>query len=78
VKPTTESIKGAYDLATDLQSKADTARIQLSKSLAFFIASSPNACVRELQNARSHLATLRRTQTAALRHIDDAIRSAKP
>ena len=76
MKPTTESIKGAHDCATDLWSKADTSRIQLTQALAYFISDSTPASVRALQAARSHLVGLRRTQMAALRHIDAAIASA--
>ena len=50
---------------------------QLARATAFFEADSTQRCVRELEAARSNLAHLRRTQTAALRHIDDALASAK-
>ncbi len=77
MKPTTESIKAAFDCVADIDAKIAPAQIQLAKAQAFFESDSPQRCIRELQAARSHLAHLRRTQTAALSNIDEAIDSAK-
>jgi len=76
MKPTLESIRGAYDLAGDLVSAGDTARIQLASAKAYFESACPQRTLAQLQCARSHLVKLRRTQMAILKNIDEAIQSA--
>jgi hypothetical protein len=77
MKPTTESIEGAIDCALQLWSKADSTRVQLAIAKAYFESDCAYRCIQTLTAARSHIAQLRRTQMAALRHIDNALQSAR-
>lgn len=77
MKPTTESIAAGVDLALNIESAANTARVQLAMAKAFFEADASKRSVTQLECARSHLVNLRRTQMALLRNIDEAIASAK-
>ncbi len=75
--PTVESIKAAIRSAAYIRSDGDYAILLCSTAEAFFVAGSPVKCVADLKRARKRLITLRRTQTAALTRIDQAIASAK-
>jgi hypothetical protein len=75
-KPTTESIKRAYDHARAIERAGAAALENLHGALRLFEHDSTRASIRDLQRARAELVSLRRTQTAALENIDAAIKSA--
>ena len=77
MKPTTDSIQAAFDLAAQLDINAHTAMLQLASAKVAFQCGSPKTAVDFLAAARAHLDNIRRTQTAILAHIDSALESAK-
>lgn len=77
VKPTTESIKAAHEAANRLAESALSAakHLHTARLLFEYDVSAPRV-VEQLERAKEFLVTLRRTQTAALENIEDAIKSA--
>ena len=75
MKPTLDSITEAFRSAQSLNATTQTAMLQLTGASVAHVCTSPNKVRAKLDVARRNLVTLRRTQTAALRHIDDAIKS---
>lgn len=75
MKPTLDSITDAFRAAQHLNSTTQAAMLQLTGASVALVCTSPNRVRAKLDVARRNLVTLRRTQTAALRNIDDAIKS---
>lgn len=77
MKPTLESVSDAMGLADKLHFCTHSARLRLAMAGAFLEATSPRKAIQELKAARLQLVNLRRSQMAALRHIDEAIKTAE-
>ncbi|MGC3958134.1 MAG: hypothetical protein QM813_09410 [Verrucomicrobiota bacterium] len=75
MKPTLDSITAGYRAAQDMNLATLAALLQLSNASTAHRCTSPTLARDKLRAARANLITLRRTQTAALGHIDDALKS---
>lgn len=73
MKPTIDSINRASEHATTIELNAGAAVIFLAVAGALFQSDCPHQSLKALRRAREQLVTLRRTQTAALESIDEAI-----
>lgn len=75
MKPTIESIGAAISAAANIRDSGDGAAHDLWAAKVALECSSPKRARAELTGARERLINLRRTQTAALANIDDALKS---
>jgi hypothetical protein len=75
MKPTLDSINRASAHATTIELNAGAAVIFLAVAGALYQTDSTDASLKALRRAREQLVNLRRTQTAALEQIDEAIKS---
>jgi hypothetical protein len=75
-KPTTDSIRAAYHQAESIAAAAREACERLHAAMRLVESDAHRMAAREIQAARGALASLRRTQTAALSNIDAAHASA--
>jgi hypothetical protein len=78
MKPTTDSIKAARESVEKIAENSRDAAQCLWAAQRLFEHDAPAATVKELDDARTLLVMLRRTQTAALENIDAALDSAIP
>lgn len=75
MKPTTASIDAARRQSDSISEAARCASVCLSISAALYKSDVDGKALESLRAARDWLITLRRTQSAALRNIDEAIAS---
>lgn len=75
MKPTLQSITAAYRLAQYLEMTSESAKVHLAQAGTAHLCTSPKMSRESLVKARRNLNGLRRSQTAALRQIDEAIKS---
>jgi phosphoglycerate-specific signal transduction histidine kinase len=70
-----EKITTAFRQTHYLNELTQEAMLHLTAASTAHVCTSPNKARQQLQAARRRLVSLRRTQTAALANIDDAIKS---
>ena len=76
MKPTTDLIKSALKCAEKLAVKSHEAGSDLYAAKILFESDCSQASLKALERARNNLKNLRRSQTAAIEAIDEAIRLA--
>jgi hypothetical protein len=75
MKPTLDSIKAAHSAATDINTYSLFAVVHLAQAATALECTSALRSAKILHEAREHLKKLRRKQTAALRNIDEALKT---
>ncbi len=76
MNPITDDTKAAFFLTAEIKRNIDLCRMELAQATTAFECGCPMRTKRLLEHARGGLIKLRRSQTAALKRIDDALASA--
>ncbi len=76
MNPITDSTKAAFCLASEIKQNVEMCRVRLAQATTAFECGCPRQTKKLLEHARGNLIKLRRSQTAALKRIDDALASA--